>query len=458
MGDLSLATMASHYGGVILNGDADIQALSIDSRVLRPGQTFIAIQGPNFDGHDFAADAASKGVKALVVEHPLRGLAVAQWVVEDGVKALGLIGKSCRNSFKAPIIGITGSSGKTSVKEMLASILRQRGEVLSTKGNYNNHLGVPLMLAELDPKYAFGVLEMGASAVGEIAYLADLVRPDVALVNNVGTAHLEGFGTRENIVRGKGEIYQSLSDAGRAVVNLDSFGAGQFLSQISAQTLTFSASGKADADVRVSDVRVHDGGAIYLLHTPLGEIEIQQSVLGLNNVSNGAAAATCALSVGMRLEEIRAGLKHVGQVSGRLFRRRGIGGARVLDDAYNANPESMSGAIDVLTNFGGTRVFVMGAMGELGSGSEDYHRQMGEKARQAGIDCFICVGEATKPAAQAFGSKAIWVNSNEEASQLCLELLDSNVTILVKGSRSARLDEVVSVITDLGGQNAVLAN
>lgn len=458
MGNLSLATLANLYGGVILNGDADIKELSIDSRELLAGQTFVAIKGPNFDGHDFAATAANGGVNALVVEKPLKSIHVPQWVVSDGIDALGFIGKTCRSSFKAPVIGITGSSGKTSVKEMLASILRQRGEVLSTKGNYNNHLGVPLMLAELNSNHSFAVLEMGASAVGEIAYLAGLVRPDVALVNNVGTAHLEGFASREGIVRGKGEIYQSLSDAGRAVVNLDSFGAAEFLRQISVQVLTFSATGNSEADVRVSDIRVNDSGAKYLLHTPIGDIEIQQSVLGINNVSNGAAAATCALSVGMRLEEIRAGLAEVGQVSGRLFRRRGVRGSRILDDAYNANPDSMAGAIDVLTNFAGTRVFVMGAMGELGPGAEEYHRQMGEKSRLAGIDCLICVGEATKPAAQAYGSKAIWVGTNEEAAQICLGMLGPNVSVLVKGSRSAALEEVVNVITDLGGHNAVLAN
>lgn len=458
MGDLSLATMADLYGGVILNGDADIKALSIDTRELHPGQTFIAIKGPNFDGHDFAAQAAQTGVEALVVEKPLKSVSVPQWVVPDCIDALGLIGKTCRKAFKAPVIGITGSTGKTSVKEMLASILRQRGEVLSTKGNYNNHLGVPLMLAELSSKQAFAVLEMGASAEGEIAYLSGLVRPDVALVNNVGTAHLEGFGSREAIVRGKGEIYQSLSDAGRAVVNLDSFGAEEFLSQISAQTLTFSATGNPEADVRVSGVRVNDSGSTYLLHTPIGDIEVQQSLLGINNVCNGAAAATCALSVGMRLDEIRTGLAEVGQVSGRLFRRQGIRGSRILDDAYNANPDSMSGAIDVLTNFEGTRIFVMGAMGELGPGSEEYHRQMGEKSLQAGVDCLICVGEPTRPAAEAYGEKAVWVSSNEEAAQACLGLLGPNVSVLVKGSRSAALEEVVDVITDLGGQNAVLAN
>lgn len=458
MGNLSLAVMASRHGGVILNGDADINALSIDSRQLRPGQTFVAIKGPNFDGHDFAVEAKSGGVKALVVEKPLRSLDVPQWVIKDGSQALGLIGKECRQSFKAPVIGITGSTGKTSVKEMLASILGQRGKTLSTKGNYNNHLGVPLMLAELSSEYDFAVLEMGASAVGEIAYLADLVKPDVSLVNNVGTAHLEGFGSRQGIVQGKGEIYQALSDAGRAVVNLDSFGSDQYLGQISAQILTYSASGKSQADVRVSDVQVNDSGSQYLLHTPIGDIEIQQSLLGINNVSNGAAAATCALAVGMRLEEIRAGLAHVGQVSGRLFRRRGIKGARILDDAYNANPDSMSGAIDVLANFGGTRVFVMGEMGELGPDAEQYHRQMGQKTRDSGIDYFICVGEATRVAAQAYGDGAVWVDSNQEAAQLCLSLLAANVSVLVKGSRSAALEEVVKVITDIGGQNAVLAN
>ncbi len=459
MGHMSLSVMASRYGGILMNNDADLLALSIDSRNLRPGQSFIAIHGPNFDGHDFAAEAVEKGVSSLVVERPIKTLNVPQWIVEDSIHALGEIGKSCRESFKAPIVGITGSSGKTSVKEMLASILRQRGEVLSTKGNYNNHLGVPLMLAELQPNHAFAVLEMGASAIGEIAYLADLVQPDVALVNNIGSAHLEGFGSRENIVQGKGEIYQALSDAGRAVVNLDSFGADTFLQQISVQTLTFSASGNPAADVRVSNVRLHDAGSNYVLHTPLGDVEIQQNLLGLNNVSNGAAAATCALSVGMRLDEIRAGLDHVGQVSGRLFKRRGVSGSRILDDAYNANPESMSGAIDVLTNFSGTRVFVMGAMGELGPDSEVFHRQMGERARLAGIEVFICVGEPTKAAAEAFGDDAIWMETNAEAAEYCLNLLGPDVTVLIKGSRSARLEEVVNVITDLGrAKDAVLAN
>lgn len=462
IGNISLSVVAQQYGGLILNGDAVIKSLSIDSRTLKSEQVFAAIKGPNFDGHDFAAKAAEAGISALVVERPSLELKTPQWVVSDCVKALGQIGSCCRDAFRQPVIGITGSSGKTSVKEMLASILRQRGEVLSTKGNFNNHLGVPLMLSELSEEHAFAVLEMGASAVGEIAYLSGLVKPDVALVNNVGTAHLEGFGSRQAIVQGKGEIYQSLTDAGRAVINLDSYGAEDFLQQVSdqnsAQVLTFSATGKAQADVKVSHVRIHDQGADYVLHSPLGDIDISQSVLGLNNVANGAAAATCALAVGMRLDEIRNGLNQVGQVAGRLFSRQGIAGSWVLDDAYNANPESMMGAIEVLANFDGKRIFVMGAMAELGPEAESLHRGIGEKARAAGIEHMICVGEPTKTAASAFGSNALWVESNDQAAQCCRDLLGPKVVVLVKGSRSARLDEVVTQITNLEEPHAVLVN
>ena len=462
IGGLSLSLVAQQYGGLVLKGDADLQRLSIDSRTLQSKQVFAAIKGPNFDGHDFVGKAAEAGVSALVVERPSLDLDTPQWVVTDSVKALGQIGSCCREAFQKPVIGITGSSGKTSVKEMLASILRQRGEVLSTKGNLNNHLGVPLMLSELSEDHAFAVLEMGASAVGEIAYLSSLVKPDVALVNNVGTAHLEGFGSRQAIVQGKGEIYQSLGDAGRAVINLDSYGAEDFVQQVSdqnsAQVVTFSATGKAQADVRVSHIRIHDQGADYILHTPLGDIEISQSVLGINNVANGAAAASCALSVNIGLDEIAVGLNQVAQVAGRLFHRQGIAGSSILDDAYNANPESMLGAIDVLANFDGKRIFVMGSMAELGPEADSLHRKVGEKARAAGIENMICVGELTKSAASAFGPNALWVQSNAEAAQCCRELLGPKVVVLVKGSRSAALEEVVTQITALEESHAVLVN
>lgn len=450
---LSLARLAQIHGGILINGEADFSSISIDSRTLKGGELFIAIRGPRFDGAQFIDAAVKSGVKALVVSEPYPACALPQWVVGDTTLALGQIGAAFRSDFAGTLVGITGSNGKTTVKELLASLFKERGEVLATRGNLNNQYGVPLMLSELSDSYQFAVLEMGASAEGEIGYLAGLCAPDVALVNNVGHAHLEGFGSRDGIMRGKGEIYSSLGSFGRAVINLDSYGSDYFINLVKAQSLTFSARGNSAADVRVSDIRIHQKGSVFSLNTPLGDIEVSQSLLGANNVSNAAAAATCALAAGMGLDEIRRGIGNAEAVQGRLFERCGAGGCRILDDAYNANPDSVKSAIDVLSNFGGSRILVLGTMGELGEGAPDFHREIGEYARAANLDSLIAVGPLAKLGAEAFGSNATCFNTNADAAAWCREIDAPGMTLLIKGSRSAHLEEVIESLT--GGEEKI---
>ncbi len=443
---LSMASLAQKYGGRLMLGDAWVNGLSIDSRTLAEGQLFAALPGENTDGHDFILAAAKKGAQAALVQRPVDADLV-QWVVSDVVEAMGQVATECRSQFKGTLFGITGSNGKTTVKEMLAAICGRRGSTLATRGNLNNHLGVPLMLSELAAEHRYAVIEMGASAIGEIDCLASIAQPDVALVTQVGHAHLEGFGSRGGIVRGKGEIYDHVSAAGRAVINLDSYGHEEFLRRATAQQLTFSARAGVEADVRATDIRIHLQGSSWRLVTPLGETPIEQRQLGMNNVYNGLASAAAALAAGFSLNDIRQGLTQSAAVAGRLFPRGGLAGCNLLDDSYNANPDSVAAAIDVLASCAGRRILVLGDMAELGNDEVVMHRQAGELARLKGIDCLVTVGDLAAEAARAYGDKAKDFDNTGAAAEWLLQEIDANTTLLVKGSRSARMERVVEALT-----------
>lgn len=439
---LSLALLAKTYGGDLMGGDAEISRLVIDSRKASHGDLFAALTGQHVDGHDYLAQAAQSGASAALVQRPV-DVDLVQWVVPDVVQAMGWVAGESRNQFRGTLFGVTGSNGKTTVKEMLAAICNRRGECLSTRGNLNNHLGVPMMLSELQSQHRYAVIEMGASAIGEIDYLASMAKPDVALVTMVGHAHLEGFGSRGGIVRGKGEIYDHIPATGRAVINLDSYGHEEFLRRTRVQQLTFSTRVNSGADVLATDIKNHSQGSTWRLVSPLGEIEIQQSHLGMTNVYNALAAAASALAAGLGLEDIREGLAAGQRVEGRLFPRAGREGSLILDDAYNANPDSVAAAIDVLAGRQGARWLVLGDMAELGEGAAEMHRQVGELARRQAVDGLIAVGELAAHAAEAFGSGGQVVASTDEATRWLLPRLSADTSVLVKGSRSARMERVV---------------
>ena len=465
MQPMTLSQLAISCGGTLMHPDCCFEAVSIDSRQLQPGELFVALTGERFDAHQFLPEVSQKAC-GLVVEKPFKEAEIPQWVVPDTTIALGQLAHLHREQFDGPIIGITGSSGKTTVKEMLAAILSQGGAVLATKGNLNNHIGVPLTLLNLQQQHRYGVIEMGASGHGEIRYLCSLALPDVVLINNVLPAHVEGFGSLEGIAKAKGEIYQGVNAAGTAVINLDEPFAADWMSRVTAtNTLTYSIS-REDADFRALNVQQDAQGCCqFELLTPAGQIAIYLPISGQHNVANALAAAACASAVGAGLEDISQGLQKLAPVSGRLSLHASACGATVLDDSYNANPGSMKAAIDTLMSFSPDvavdKILVMGDMAELGQEKLALHAEVGRYAAEKGVKTLLATGELSRQAVASFTSY-----NNEQGGSGVAQAFDSKETlvahlkallapasvVLVKGSRSAAMEEVVQALIKSGEQ------
>lgn len=447
---LTLSDAATAYGGTLMYPDCDFQSVSTDTRALRRGELFVALSGERFDAHQFL-DSAARQACGLVVARADKNLRIPQWVVPDTVLALGQLAALARNQFSGPVIAVTGSSGKTTVKEMLAAILRGTGPVLATRGNLNNHIGVPLTLLGLQSDHKSAVVEMGASAAGEIAYLCGLARPSVAVVTNVLPAHVEGFGSLAGVASAKGEIYSGLDAGGTAVLNLDEPWLDQWRGQLSClNSVTFSMSQQA-ADFTAIDVKLDAAGCpAFTLVTPQGSVAVQLRIPGRHNIANGLAAAACALSAGANLEQIAEGLRAELSASGRMQVRREPGGARIIDDTYNANPGSVKAAIDTLNSFPGKRVLVLGDMAELGADRELLHREVGRYAAEHDIDLLLSCGPLSALAAREFESicgpeTACSFDDKRALAEKLRSVLGASgeCTVLVKGSRSASMEDVI---------------
>jgi UDP-N-acetylmuramoyl-tripeptide--D-alanyl-D-alanine ligase len=447
-GCMKLSHMAFLTQGRLIGTDRDITAFSTDTRTLAGGELFIALSGAHFNGNRFAAEAAAKGAAAVVVSEEQPGLPVAQLLVEDTHQALGRIAMAWREQFDIVSVAITGSAGKTTTKEFMASIFGGMGPTLATLGNKNNDIGVPLTLFRLDASHKYGVFELGANHVGEIAYTSRLVEPQAAVITNVGTAHLEGFGSREGIARAKGEIYGGLVKGGVACINLDDEFASywQGICQ-DRQQLGFSM--QKPADVWVSNVRQAESGRyVFDLHIGSRTAPVELQMLGRHNVSNALAAAALAHACNVPLDKIASGLARTLPAPGRLNLHVPSGNCRLIDDTYNANPSSMKAAIDVLTEMPGRKVLVLGDMGELGSATESGHHEVGEYARMKKIDALYTVGQFSNFTAAGYGAEAkVFVDQQSLIGELEKEL-ETVVTLLVKGSRSAKMENVVNALRD----------
>ncbi len=452
IGSMGLQSVAEALGATLHNGDCTFSRISTDTRALEAGDLFLALRGENFDAHHFLALAAERGACGLVVEKADASLPLPQLQVDDTLKALGQIAGLNRQRFNQPLIAITGSGGKTTVKGMLASILRRCGSVLATRGNLNNHIGVPLTLLELEGAHQFAVIEMGASALGEITYLCDLAQPQVALVTNVMAAHIEGFGSLDGVAAAKGEIYQGLVGSGHAVINADEPYAHQWLNQLPThQVIRFSCE-DATAEVKVTaveDLGFH--GLSFELSTPLGAGRVQMGIIGNHNLANAAAAAAAALAVGADLTAIVEGLEAFQPVAGRMHLKQAPSGAAVIDDSYNANPGSVRAAIEALMTEskrvpGRQSILVLGDLGELGPEARSLHSDLGHVARDAGINRLVTVGTLSQYAADAFGTGALHCEDHGEAISLLQTQMDKSTVVLVKGSRSARMETVVQAL------------
>jgi len=445
---LSLSQAAVNYGGTLLYPDCHFVRVCTDTRSLANGDLFVALRGDNFDAHQFLESAALKAC-GMVVEQPDKRLAIPQWVVPNTVQALGQLGALARNAFNGPLIAITGSGGKTTVKEMLAVILRCKGEVLATAGNLNNHIGVPQTLLKLQPEHQFAVIEMGASAGGEIDYLCSIARPTIAVVTNVMPAHVAGFGSLAGVANAKGEIYSGLDKCGTAIINLDEPWYEQWRSGAHGiESQSFSVDNSA-ADFYASAVKFDtEACASFILHSPLGDIEIQLTIPGAHNISNALAAAACAVVAGADLVSIAAGLAAMAAAPGRMERKPGIRGARVIDDSYNANPGSVKAAIDALVAMPGKHLLVLGDMAELGSKEKSMHRDIGVYARNAGVDGLYTTGVLSAEIAAAFGEGSEHFTDKVALSTALGSQLNTDAVVLVKGSRSAAMEDVVAQIIE----------
>ena len=448
---MTLAAVAGPLNGQLHGNEARFTRVVIDSRQVQPADLFVALKGPRFDGHDFLAQVAANGAMAALVEQHQPDVALPQLQVADTRLALGQLGQLHRAAFRGGLVGVTGSSGKTTVKEMLASILARLGPVLATRGNLNNDLGVPLMLLELAPAHHNAVIEMGASHVGEIAYTVGLARPDVAVLNNAGSAHLGEFGGYENIVRAKGEIIDGLSADGVAILNRDDPAFDIWVKRAgSRRVISFGLS--PQADFHALDIRTDERGCPgFELVRQGARYRVQLNLLGRHNVSNALAAAAAASALGLAAEDIQAGLEALVPVRGRGVAQLTEGGIRVIDDTYNANPASMRAAVDLLASFAAPRIVALGDMGELGDWAAQAHRELGEYARGK-VEALYGVGPLMAEAVAAFGPGAEHFDSQEALIAALQDRLSPGSSLLVKGSRSAAMEKVVAVVTGNGGE------
>lgn len=446
MAMMRLSEAAAMLGVPFTGTDAGVRRVSTDSRDLLPGDLFIALRGEKFDGGAFAAQALERGAAGVVLDGaqaPEIGQALR---VDDTRRALGRLASAWRQRFAIPIVAITGSNGKTTVKEMLAAILRtetgSEEAVLATQGNLNNDIGLPLMLLRLRAAHRFAVLEMGMNHAGEIDYLTRLARPTVAVINNALTAHIGFLGSVEAIARAKGEIFSGLGEGGIAVFNADDPHAGIWRE-------ANARHGVIDFGLRQPAVvggqcRPAPSGPVLTVSLPDSTLEAALKVPGEHNAMNALAAAAAAFALDVSHRSIVAGLSAFTGVAGRLQRKPALHGSSFIDDTYNANPDSVRAAVAVLAQQPGTRLLVLGDMGELGRDAAAMHAEIGRAARAAGIDRVLALGELTKETVQAFGAGGMHFERIQELLAELENALAPGVVVLVKGSRFMQMERVVN--------------
>ena len=480
---LSLTDLATATNGQLIH-DNNLSGLVIDNIVTdsraitnddETNVAFLALKGANFDGHRFAKQVVDNGCCLLVVEHELSTIdssKVVQLIVKDSRIALGHIAAYVKTKVSPKTVGITVSSGKTTVKEMTAAILSRLGNVLATQGNFNNDIGVPLTLLRLTQEHDFAVVEMGANHMGEIAYTCNLVKPDVAIINNIAAAHLEGFGDLCGVARAKGEIFSGLSDTGIALYNRDTKYTNKWQWRLVDKNVrTFSCLSITDqnkADCYSSNVTLDDNGcASFTLHTLQGNCVITLNIPGQHNVCNAVASACIALEFEATLDDIKLGLAQMQAVKGRLNLHQITDQFKLIDDSYNANVESSKAAAQLLSSYSGIKILILGDMGELGSEARSYHQDVGQYTASLPIDILLTLGVLSQSASDAFRLvEPTKSNVEKEQSQhfsdrdllmkhlieIIHPLLVANqgntqaLAILVKGSRSARMEKVIEDI------------
>ncbi len=439
-----LSTAATSMDGDLVGSDRIFDGVSTDTRTIRGGELFVALQGPNFDGRDYVLQASEKGAAAAVVSSQVTE-GIAQITVADTRLALGQLGAAWRRDRSAAVVGITGSNGKTTLKELTAACLSQLAATIATEGNLNNEIGMPLMLTRIDETHRFAVLEMGANHAGEIEYLTALAEPDVVAITNAGAAHLEGFGSIDGVAKAKGEILCGKSRPGIAILNADD-DYFELWSKMADDISVLSFGVDTPADVRAQGIVADGGGSSFELQLPDVRVDIRLSIPGRHNIRNACAAAAIATALGAAPEQIQVALELVKPIDGRLQTKPGLNGATLYDDSYNANPISVTAAAEFLASLDGQSWFVLGDMGELGEDAARLHRQTGAALKRAGVDRLFAIGEMSKNSSEAFGGKAMWFESADSLIDALRTTLTSDVNLLVKGSRFMRMERVVQAL------------
>lgn len=446
--NLTLAEAAQILGiSTPIAKDATFTGISIDTRTLEAGNLYAAIKGERVDGHDFVNGAKEKGAHAVLVNRHVNA-EIPQLIVGDMTQALGKLAAAWRKRFSIPFVAVTGSNGKTTTKNMLANIMQaaclgDEAQVLYTKGTLNNHLGLPLTLARLDNKHRYAAIEMGMNHFGEIEYLTGLTKPNVAIITNAAAAHLEGVGDLAGVARAKAEIFLGLPADGIAILNRDDAFYDYWLTKIGdRQHIDFGF--HPDADVSGEIIGTHETQQTINVKTPAGSIEINLPLLGKHNAANALAATAACLAVHINLGAVKTGLESIAPAYGRLNMRTLANGVKIIDDTYNANPTSLQAAVETLAAFAGKKILVLGDMKELGSDAKTIHHGVGEKIRSAGIDYLFTYGELSMNAAQAFGEGAYHFNEQEKLVNALKPFLFNTTTILVKGSRSMKMENVLA--------------
>jgi UDP-N-acetylmuramoyl-tripeptide--D-alanyl-D-alanine ligase len=451
---LKLSEIAHILGGQLIGIDTEIIGAHNDTRAIEPGNLYIAVKGENLDGHNFVAEAQKAGAVAALVEHKVN-VAIPQVVIKDATIAMGELAKFWREQFAIPVIGITGSVGKTTTRQMVGAILNQLGSTLISEGNKNNFYGVPLTLFRLSADHKFAVIEMGADRPDDIHYLTQIVQPQVATITMVAPVHIEvkhgvGFGSISGVLNEKTQIFSQLSKNGVAVLNADSPYIDFWHEKLTEfKYITFAMHNAAE--VTASNLQPNDAMQYqFTLHTPLGETDIQLSALGQHNVSNAICASAVAIAVGAGLDDIKLGLANVPTVARRMIQKRGIHGALIIDDSYNANSVATMAVLDMLNDYKNKkRIMVFGDMRELGAMSNELHSAVGEHAKNLAIDYFFAYGLESKATITAIAKPtAKHFASHEHLVAELKPLLDENTVVVVKGSLGMNMNKVVEQITE----------
>lgn len=439
----NLASVAKVLDVPLLGSDDVFSAVSIDTRTLMPGELFIALVGPNFDGHEHLETAMNNGAVAAIVSKVNESIALTQIQVQDTRLALADLASARRSAFAGRVIGLTGSNGKTTVKELIATVLKRKGKVLATAGNFNNNIGLPLTLLSLQNDEMFAVIEMGANHFGEIDFLSHITKPDIALITNAGAAHLEGFGDVKGVSRAKAEIFSGLASGGTAIINADD----EYASYWQEKTANFRqvrfGIDAENAEIKAKNLTLKSHYSEFELVTPLDTISIRLPVGGKHNVMNVLAATAVAYVERVDLPDVKRAVETFEPVKGRLNFHRGQHNAVIIDDTYNANFDSTLAAINVLSSQEGRKMLILGDMLESGGEANQLHADIGRIAKQKGIDELLAFGDLSQSALATFGSKAKGFSNKEKLIEYAQEQLGETKAVLIKGSRGMEMEKVV---------------